>query len=184
MTSFPELTLLTAAVDHQMETSFAIPTPRVITALAAPSTDIVGTRTLTAELDARADVPAPRVLGVALERPLHLQRRLGPKSPCWARLRVRPPMAVTLLTVLVALGMGTPFVVAGQTVLVVLFTGSVGIQLLIAAVDVKVGRAQVLPKSQCQAHHLLPRLRMQVSSKLLVNQACQLCMQASCRTGV
>ena len=123
MTSFPELTLLTAAVGHLMVASFAILMPRVIMALAAPNTDIVGTRTLTVETDARADVPAPPVLGATLQRPLQLQRRLEPKSPCWARLRVRPRMALILLMVLVALEMGTPFVVIGQTVLVVLFTG-------------------------------------------------------------
>ena len=142
---------------------------------AAPSTDIVGKLTLTAELDARADVLAPQVpvhihpmanaelpmvassatrpalftqelaapstdgvvtplitVGLAakadvmaaiLERPLQLQRRLEPKSPCWACLRLRPRMAVILPMVLVALGMGIPFVVTGQMVLAVLFTG-------------------------------------------------------------
>lgn len=106
-----------------MVASFVIPTPRVITALAAPNTDIVGTRTLIVELDARADVPALPVLGATLQRPLQLQRRLELKSPCWARLRVLLRVALIPLMVLVALGMGTPFVVIGQMVLVVLFTG-------------------------------------------------------------
>lgn len=53
----------------------------------------------------------------------------------------------------------------------------VGTQLLIVVVDVKAGPARVLQKSQHQAHHLLPRLRMQVSSISLVKPAYQLCMQ-------
>lgn len=181
MTSFLELTPLTAAVAHRTVASFAILTRRPITEPAAPSTDIVGTLTLTVELDARADVLVPQVLvhihpmanaelpmvafsatrparftqelaapstdgvvtplitvglaakadvmalplvpGAALQRPLQLQRRLEPKSPCWARLRLQPRMAVILLMVLVALGTGIPFVVTGQMVLAVLFTG-------------------------------------------------------------
>lgn len=165
-------------MDHRTVASFAILTPPTITELAAPSTDGVVTPLFIVGMAAKVDVMAlPVVLGATLERPLRLQRRRVPKSLCWARLRVRLQMAVILLMVLVALAMGTPFVVTGQTVLVVLFTGSVGTQLLIAAVDVKAGRAQVLPKSLHQAHLLLPRLRMQVSSILLVNPACQLCMQ-------
>lgn len=115
---------MTEAVVHRTVVSFAILTPRPITELAAPSTDIAETLTRTVEQDARADVMAqPVVLGVPPERPLQLQRRLEPKSPFWDRLRVRPRMAFQLLTVHVVLEMGTPFVVIGQTVLAVLFMG-------------------------------------------------------------
>lgn len=187
MTSFLELTLLTAAVDHPTVASFAILALPPIMELAVPSTDTVGVLPLTVELGARADVPPPQValvelhplhthpmanveppmeafsaiplvlftlelavprtdgvgilpltvglaakadvmaqpvvLGAILERLLQLQRRLEPKSPCWARLQLHLQMAVILLMVLVALGTGTPFVVTGPTALVVLFMG-------------------------------------------------------------
>ena len=98
-------------------------TPRPIMGLAAPSTDIVVAPLNIVELAAKVDVATESVvLGAALELPLQLQRLLEPKSPCWAHLRVRLPMAVIPLMVLVALAMGTPFVVAGQTVLAALFT--------------------------------------------------------------
>ena len=95
--SFLERFLLMAAVDHRTVASFAILAPRPIMELAAPSTDIVGTLTLTVELGARADVMAQPV--VLLQRLLQLQRPLEPKSPYWARLQVRLGMALILLMV-------------------------------------------------------------------------------------
>lgn len=91
-------------------------------------------------------------------------------------------MALILLTALAALAMGILFVVIGRTVVVVLFTGSVGTRPLIAAVAVRVDRAQLHPKFQRQAQtKTLQRLRIQVSSRKLARPACQLCMQVSCR---
>lgn len=113
-----------AAVDHRTVVFFAILTPRAITELAAPNTDIAATQTRTVEQDARVDVMArPVVLGVPLERPPQLQQRLEPKSLFWGPLRVRLRMALQLLTVLAALETGTPSVVIGQTVLAVLSMG-------------------------------------------------------------
>ena len=114
----------TANVELLMVAYFATPPAPFTRELAAPNTDGVVTPLLTVGLIAKADVMAqPVVLAATLELPPQLRRRLEPKSPCWARLRVRLRMAVILLMGLVALEMGTPFVVIGQTVLVVLFTG-------------------------------------------------------------
>lgn len=124
MTLFPALTPLTAAVVPRTVASSAILTLPPIAELAAPSTDGVVTPLLTVGLAAKVDVMAQLVvLGATPERPLQLQRRLEPKNPCWARLRVRLRMALILLMAHVALEMATPSVVIGQTVLVVLFTG-------------------------------------------------------------
>lgn len=114
----------TANVELPMVASSATPPAPFTQGPAVPPTDGVVAPLHTVGLDAKADVMAqPVVLGATLGPPLQLQRRLEPKSPYWARLRVRLRLAVILLMVPVALGMGILFVVIGQTVLVVLFTG-------------------------------------------------------------
>ena len=105
-------------------TFFATLMLRRTTERVARSTDTVGTLRLTAVLGVRADVMVqPVVRGATLERQLQLQRHLEPKSRCWAHLRLHLRMVVIPPMVLVGLGMATPFVVIGQTALVVLFTG-------------------------------------------------------------
>ena len=115
-------------VDVVMVTSSATPPAPSTPELAVPPMDGVATLPITVGLGAKVDVMAQLVamgaaLGAALGRPLQLQRHLALKNPYWARLRVALRMAVILLMVLAALGMGTPCVVIGQTVVVVLFTG-------------------------------------------------------------
>ena len=61
MNWFLEPTLLTAAVDRRTVVSCATPTPRPTMGLVAPNTGIVGTLTLTVELDVKVDVPALQV---------------------------------------------------------------------------------------------------------------------------
>ena len=89
MTSFLELFPLTAAVAHHTVAFFAILTPQPITGLAAPNTDIVGTLTLTVELDARADVPAPLVALVDLHL-VHTHQMANVELPMVASSAIPP----------------------------------------------------------------------------------------------
>lgn len=74
---------LTEVADHRMVASFAILTLRIITELAAPSTDGVVTPMLIVGPAAKADVMVqPAVLEAGPGRPLQLQRRLELKSLC------------------------------------------------------------------------------------------------------
>ena len=61
MNLFLELTPLTAAVDRPTVVSCATPTPWPTTELVAPNTGIVGTLTLTVELDVKVGVLALQV---------------------------------------------------------------------------------------------------------------------------
>ena len=115
-----------ANVDVVMVTFFVIPIAPFIRELVVPRTDGVATPQLTVEMDARADVMAQLVvLGVTLEVALehHLRHHLAPKNQYWARLRVRLQTAAILLTVPAVQATGILFVVTGQTVVVVLYTG-------------------------------------------------------------
>lgn len=103
-----------------MVASSATPPAPFTQGLAVPRTDGVVTRLHTVGPAAKVDVMAQPAV---LERPLLLQRRLEPRSPYWARPRVHLQTAVILPMVVAGLGMETPFVGIGQTVLVVLSTG-------------------------------------------------------------